>query len=90
MICCDICEEWYHFQCVGIKPEEITDYDNKPYYCKYSKKCIETQKKNQIKKAQAKENDDKKQKNDKKSTKQVEADQKSNNKKTVEQTSTDN
>lgn len=46
MICCDRCEEWYHFNCVGIKPEEIMDYDHKPYYCSYSKKCMEYQKKN--------------------------------------------
>ena len=46
MICCDRCEEWYHFHCVGIKPEQIAEYDNKPFYCTYSKKCKEFIKKN--------------------------------------------
>lgn len=89
MICCDRCEEWYHFKCVGIKPDEIMDYDSKNYYCKYSKKCQEFYKKNASKKSQLKDTDEKKTKNDRKLQKQVEVDLKSSNRKSADQSSSE-
>lgn len=79
MICCDKCEEWYHFHCVGIKPNQIIEYDSKPYFCAYSKKCIDFQNKKKLKKApgQSKEQaDDKKHKNDPKYNKTSDLDKK--------------
>ena len=37
MIGCDKCEEWYHFQCVGIDSSLITDFDSYEFTCP---KCL--------------------------------------------------
>lgn len=80
MICCDRCEEWYHFHCVGIKPEQIAEYDNKPFYCQYSKTCMELQKKNKQSKATEKAEEDKRVKAARKAEKKAEKDQRAQEK----------
>ena len=32
-IACDMCNEWIHFQCVGIPPEKEKEMDNLPFVC---------------------------------------------------------
>lgn len=33
MIGCDKCEEWYHFECVGLDISQIPDIDNYEFIC---------------------------------------------------------
>lgn len=37
MICCDWCEDWYHFDCVGIPTGDGAMKEDDPWYCK---RCI--------------------------------------------------
>lgn len=58
MICCDLCDEWYHLRCMNIPEDEVHLYDEekvenpKPFYC-HQKKCIDKAKKAKDKKSKA-------------------------------------
>lgn len=42
MIMCDRCNEWFHFKCMNIPPEEIPAYtnDEKQFFCG-QKNCVD-------------------------------------------------
>jgi len=54
MICCDRCEEWYHYKCLGLSQEEFESLTTteQPFFCK-QKECLSKEKK--LKQIRAKE-----------------------------------
>lgn len=46
MICCDICDEWFHAACFNLNLLEIVDIENFPFQCPECQAKIKKIKKN--------------------------------------------